>query len=152
MIRLARAADREFLMQMFVEAVLWWPEEPKVALEELLLDPRLAAYLRDWPVALIAEEKGVPVGAAWFLLFSADAPGYGFVADDIPELGLAVVRERRGRGIGRALLRALQHAARDYAGLSLSVHADNPARRLYESCGFVEVGREGSAITMVWRR
>lgn len=151
MIRLARAADHEFLLQMFVEAVLWRPDAPKVALEELRRDPRLAAYLRDWDVALVAEEDGVPAGAAWFLRFTADAPGYGFVAEEIPELGLAVVRGRRGRGIGRALLRELQHAAREYPALSLSVHADNPARRLYEACGFVEVGKEGSAVTMVWR-
>ena len=32
--------------------------------------------------------------------------GYGFVAEDIPELSIGVVAGRRGEGIGRALLNA----------------------------------------------
>jgi len=156
-VRLATEADREFLARMFVEAALWRPEWPKVELEVLLRDPRLAAYFADWgradDVALIAMDGDESVGAAWFRLFSADAPGYGYVADDIPELGVAVVASRRGSGIGRALLQQIQNAAteRGHAGLSLSVHPDNPARRLYEALGFTAMTASDSAVTMVWR-
>lgn len=156
--RYASDADHEFLMRMFVEAVLWRPDEPRVDLQVLLRNPRLAAYVCDWgregDVALIATVGDAPAGAAWFRLFTADAPGYGFVADDVPELGVAVVAEQRGRGIGRALLRGLQTEARQrgYSGLSLSVHPDNPSRRLYDALGFARVTADDAAVTMIWRR
>lgn len=156
-VRHASEADREFLASMFVEAVLWRPKEPRIDLQELLRNPRLAAYLAEWgragDVALIAMDGDAPIGAAWFRLFTSDAPGYGFVAEDVPELGVAVVSGRRGQGIGRILLRELQReaAARGYGGLSLSVHPDNPARRLYDALGFTPVTAEASAVTMSWR-
>lgn len=155
-VRPAMPADQEFLSRMFVEAALWRPEWPRVDLEVLLRNPELAAYFSDWgragDVALIATLDEVPAGAAWFRLFPADARGYGFVADDIPELGVAVVLAHRGHGIGHTLLRHLQIVAteRGHRGLSLSVHPENPARRLYEELGFALVSGNDSAATMVW--
>ena len=61
---------------------------------------------------LIAIDDGFPVGAAWYRLFRRDAPGYGFVDEETPELAIAVVPSRRGRGIGEALLEALCERAR----------------------------------------
>jgi GNAT superfamily N-acetyltransferase len=156
-VRPANHGDEEFLPKMFVEAVLWRPEWPKVELDVLLADPRLAVYFDGWgragDVALVATVGDAPVGAAWFRLFTAEAPGYGFVGNDIPELGIAVVPEERSKGIGRALLRQLQIAARErgYRGLSLSVHPDNPARRVYETLGFTATNGDDSAVTMLWR-
>lgn len=57
---------------------------------------------------------------------------------------LAVSGHSRGRGVGRALLRAAEQTAfaRDCAVLRLEVRADNAtARKLYESEGFVEIGK-----------
>jgi ribosomal protein S18 acetylase RimI-like enzyme len=156
-VRSATANDMAFLARMFVEAALWRPEWPRVALEVLLENPQIAGYFAGWgragDVALVAACEGEPAGAAWFRRFSADAPGYGFVAGDVPELGIAVVASRRGRGVGVALLGALQRAAieRGHPGLSLSVHPDNPARRMYERLGFTVVEGDDSAITMLWR-
>jgi ribosomal protein S18 acetylase RimI-like enzyme len=156
--RPATLADQTFLSSMFVEAVLWRPEWPRAGLSNLLdQHPRLAAYVFDWgrlgDVALIATLGDEPIGAAWFRLFTADAPGYGFVSDDIPELGVAVVPSQRGNGAGRTLLRQLQLEARErgHPGLSLSVHPDNPACRLYESLGFTSATVSDSAVTMLWR-
>ncbi|GGV61529.1 MULTISPECIES: GNAT family N-acetyltransferase [Streptomyces] len=57
--------------------------------------------------------------------------------------GLAVAEEARGKGVGRALLRAAQEEARRRGArrLTLRVLAHNtPARTLYESEGFVVEG------------
>lgn len=58
-------------------------------------------------------------------------------------LGMGVLREYRGRGIGRALMDATLQAAKakGIARIELTVRVDNePARRLYESVGFATEG------------
>jgi len=58
-------------------------------------------------------------------------------------LGMGVIRDYRGRGIGRALVQATLAAAktRGIRRVELTVRADNePARRLYESFGFATEG------------
>ena len=60
------------------------------------------------------------------------------------ELGMAIVREWRGRGVGTALLVAAIDWSRERGlhKLSLSVFAHNTAGiALYRKCGFVEEGR-----------
>lgn len=66
-------------------------------------------------------------------------------------IGAGVVPGARGRGLGRALLRALlEHAQRaSIARISLSVSPENFARQLYESLGFRKVGVVGDSWTMV---
>ena len=61
--------------------------------------------------------------------------------------GMYVRPETRGAGIGRVLLEAIIAHARDQVEiLQLFVVADNlPARRLYQSIGFVEYGVERNA-------
>lgn len=93
---------------------------------------------------------GEPVGAAWLRLLKGDERGYGYVDDETPELGMAVLPEHRGRGIGSALLRRLlESAAAAYRSVCLSVSADNPAVRLYERAGFERVCECGGALTML---
>jgi ribosomal protein S18 acetylase RimI-like enzyme len=56
---------------------------------------------------------------------------------------LMVLRAHRGRGVGRALMRALLDAALE-AGrtlLLLDVRSEDPAERLYRALGFVPFGR-----------
>jgi ribosomal protein S18 acetylase RimI-like enzyme len=91
------------------------------------------------------------VGAAWYRTYTEASHGYGFVAEDVPELSIAVIASRRQEGIGRRLLVDLIEAgvAQGYPAMSLSVAADNPARGLYESNGFVLVEQRGSSCTMI---
>ncbi len=87
---------------------------------------------------MLAEAAGAPVGAAWIRFRPATDPGYGFVAPDVPERTVGVAAGWRGRGVGRALLRAVasQARARGIARISLSVERKNYAQRLYRSEGY----------------
>lgn len=85
--------------------------------------------------------------APWMRYFTAANPGYGFVDEQTPELSIGVREGFRGQGVGRALMGAAIEAAPDR--LSLSVEDGNRAIHLYESFGFVPVGREGNSTTML---
>lgn len=156
-IREAAPADEPFLWRMLARAVALPPTVPP-PVEEVREDPGLAGYLEGWgrdgDVGLIAEADGTPVGAAWYRLFPAERPAYGFVADDVPEIGLAVDEGWRGRGVGRSLLTALAARARQEGrgGLSLSVDSRNAAAiGLYRSMGFQVVGGDAGHPTMLLR-
>jgi ribosomal protein S18 acetylase RimI-like enzyme len=96
--------------------------------------------------------SGEPVGAVWLRLLAGAEKGYGYVDDETPEMGMAVLPPYRGRGIGSELLkRLLESAGADYRQVCLSVSADNPALRLYERAGFERAGEDGSSVTMVRR-
>ena len=96
-------------------------------------------------------EQDGPVGAAWYRTYTEAIHGYGFVAEDVPELSIAVIASRRHEGIGRRLLVDLIDAslAQGYSALSLSVREANPARGLYESAGFELIEKHGTSWTMV---
>ncbi len=117
-------------------------------------DIPLTRYVDSWgragDVVVIAHETGNRVGAAWFRLFSASEPGYGFVDEQTPELSIAVVPSRRGHGVGRDLLDALidkAHAA-GHTQVSLSVEKDAPAVEFYERHGFERVGESQGGLVM----
>jgi len=156
-LRRAGADDAAFIGEMLAEAASWDrpPGEPAWELDDLLAIPQIANYLEGWgregDAGLVAESDGRPVGACWFRQMTPDRPGYGFIAADIPSVGLAVTPEHQGRGLGRRLLDGLVALARDQgiAALGLSVAEKNErALRLYTSVGFAAVGREGDSLTM----
>jgi GNAT superfamily N-acetyltransferase len=152
--RSAGPEDFIFLATMLGEAAVWRPDKPTPTADQVLADPLYSMYLAGWPrqgdYGLIAEQDA-PVGAAWYRTYNEASHGYGFVAEDVPELSIAVIASRRHEGIGRRLLVDLIIASdkQGYAALSLSVAEANPARRLYESVGFVPVEKNGSSWTMV---
>jgi GNAT superfamily N-acetyltransferase len=152
--RPAGTEDFTFLATMLGEAAVWRPDKPTPTAEQVMADPLYALYLAGWPrqgdYGLIAELDG-PVGAAWYRTYTEANRGYGFVAEDVPELSIAVIASRRHEGIGRRLLIDLieASAAQGCRALSLSVAENNPARGLYESAGFVLVEKHGHSCTMV---
>ena len=61
--------------------------------------------------------------------------------NEIRVMDITLLPEYRDRGIGRALMKdVLRKAARVRKFVSLHVEDSNPAKRLYERMGFVEVG------------
>ncbi|HET7477643.1 MAG TPA: GNAT family N-acetyltransferase [Dermatophilaceae bacterium] len=141
-VRPARPGDGDFLLDMTMEAVNWQPRR-RLTRRQVMADPLLMHYSAGYPrpgdVGVVAvEEHDAPIGAAWVRCFPAADPGYGYVDDQVPELTVAVVPLRRGRGVGRALLAELlrRTAEQGYARVSLNVEDGNRARALYESFGF----------------
>lgn len=156
-VRLARADDAAFMIEMLAVAASWRPGSATPSPEDVLADPDLAHYLAGWPLpddlGMVAEDDDGPVGSAWLRLFRAADPGYGYVDDATPELSIGVVGPRRGSGIGTMLLSALLAAARDRSvpAVSLSVEPDNPALRLYTRFGFTQVSDTAGTPTLLLR-
>ena len=147
-LRPAGPADAGFLADMLVEAVNWSPRWNQ-GRDSIFATPAIAHYLTGWPrdgdLGVVAEACAQPVGAAWLRFLPADDPGYGFVAADVPELTIGVTPLWRGRGVGRALLRAIADRARETGirQISLSVERKNFARQLYRAEGYRVVDSSG---------
>ena len=148
MIRGGDATDVAFLRDMLRHAYYWRWGDPDTA--ELPVSRYVEGWGRPGDRALIAIDGFQGVGAAWYRLFAASAPGYGFVDEETPELTIAVVPSCRGRGLGHELHTALLDDARGdgFAAVSLSVEPENPALQLYESYGFAKVSELGEAWVM----
>jgi GNAT superfamily N-acetyltransferase len=113
-------------------------------------NPDLFRYIKDWGRAgdqgMIAEQNGRAIGAAWLRLWPFTDKGYGYLAEDIPELAIALIPEARAQGIGTALLKqTLALASAEFRAVCLSTRSDNPALKLYERVGFVPVA--GTEVT-----
>jgi len=145
-IRDLRGDEVSFLKDMLYMAIAWNPERQLPLPKAELLDlPQLTIFHEGWgregDTALVAEREGQPVGLVWYRFFTEDVHGEGFVDEATPEVAIAVVEGQRGNGIGAALMQAIHERARadGVARVSLSVDHDNPARRLYERLGYVDV-------------
>jgi len=153
-IRRLTPPDQSFLWEMLYHSL--YVREGDAPFERSVVGrPEIAKYVRDWGrgsgdtgfVAVI--EGGQRVGAVWLRLLTGDEKGFGYLDERTPELGLAVLPEYRGRGIGTALLAQLIRDVKGvYENISLSVTEGNPALRLYQRLGFEVCGREGDSITM----
>lgn len=139
-VRLARSDDNKFIEALGARAAADTisavrSSAPQVAAASFR---RLLFFCKEriGTVMFVADEDGERAG---FLMLLTDVP------DDPTQLPqafvafVAVEEQRRGRGIGRALVRAAEREARrrDLPHLSLMVGSHNePARALYASEGF----------------
>lgn len=148
-VRKAELKDVRFMRDMLHHA--FYARESTFTGEEEPVYRYVIGWGREGDAGVIALDDGFPVGAAWYRRFTADEPGYGFVDEATPELAIAVVPSRRGRGIGELMLSALLERARaeGHAQVSLSVERQNPALRLYEKHGFRAVHENANTVTMV---
>lgn len=123
---------------------------------EVLQAPGVRIYAEDWgkpsDVGVVAQVDGTDAGACWMRLLPIGV-GLASVDADTPQLGIALEPAFQHKGHGRPLmLEALNAAARTgYRQVSLTVHPENPAQHLYESCGFRKVERRNDYHLMVAR-
>lgn len=149
-------ADDELTLWNMLYHALYIPAGQPLPARDILREPSIQRYVKDWGRAgdagVVVETAGRAVGAAWLRLWSDDDSGYGFVDTATPELSIAVLPEQRGRGIGSQLLtRLLETAQTSFTGVSLSVQRDNPALALYRRFGFKVVCEDGDSLTMIMR-
>src|SRR5438876_4522285 len=145
MLRPVGIHDVRFLRDMLRHAYHWRLAED--------IERPVYRYVANWgrpgDAGVVALEGPHAYGAAWYRLFSADEPGFGFVDEQTPELTIAVVPSRRGKGAGKELLEALLARARadGYAAISLSSAKEQIP--YYEHFGFQTVGETEHAVTML---
>jgi len=140
-IRAATAEDQAFITEMEYDVLYRAPGEAPIP-RTILDEPHIEQYHADFggrpgDIGRVAVDRdGSAIGAAWV----RRVEGFGYVDGGTPELAIAVVTGRRGRGVGTALLRSLTAAV---PRVSLSVDRRNPAMSLYARVGFAEVRTDG---------
>ena len=151
--RTLTAADQDKLWH-WLHVALWDPPPAGPRPVEVLQHPGVRIYAEDWgrptDVGVVARVDGHDAGACWLRLLPVGV-GLASVDADTPQLGIALEPEFQRRGHGQPLmLAALQAAARaGYRQASLTVHPENPARAMYERCGFRSTDRRNGYHLMV---
>jgi ribosomal protein S18 acetylase RimI-like enzyme len=118
--------------------------------------PPVRIYAEEWgregDVGVVAQIDGVDAGACWMRLLP-EGVGLAYVDTRTPQLGIALEPAFQHKGFGRPMMLAALDAARQvgYEQVSLTVHPENPAIAMYESCGFRKVALRGTYHLMVVR-
>ena len=136
-------ADGPFLRQMTYEAIQW-RDGDRAPIDEVMARPEFSMIIADWgrpgDSGLVAlDEHNEPIGAAWYRTFPTHHHAFGFVDESIPEVAIALRRDKREQGLGSALLQSLLELARvsGITQLSLAVEqANERARHVYTKLGF----------------
>ena len=134
--------DADFLLRLYAGtraeelAVLAWPDAQKAAFLHQQFHAQHTYYHAQYP------------NAAFHLLLRGQVPiGRLYVdrrPDEICILDIALLPEHRGQGLGTALLQELIFES-EATRLTLRLHVENynPACRLYDRLGFVQVSDNG---------
>jgi ribosomal protein S18 acetylase RimI-like enzyme len=141
-LRPATAEDEAFLLAVYAStreqelAVVPWDAATKDAFVRMQFAAQHSHYRQQFPGASfdVVTVNGVPAGR----LYVDRRPTEIVIVD------VALLPAHRGRGIGTALLTPiLDEAERTGRAVSIHVARENPARRLYERLGFVQVADQG---------
>jgi GNAT superfamily N-acetyltransferase len=147
MLRPVGIHDIRFLRDMLRHAYHW-----RFAEDE---ERPVYRYVQNWGRAgdagVMALDGPHAYGAAWYRLFTEREPGFGFVDPETPELTIAVVPSRRGKGAGKELLEALLAHARETGYAAVSLSAAKEQVPYYERFGFETVRDSEHAVTMLAR-
>jgi ribosomal protein S18 acetylase RimI-like enzyme len=148
-----RAEDQDSLWR-WLHIALWDPPPASLRPREVLDNPQVRIYGEGWgkpgDVGVVGVVEGADVGACWMRLLPAGV-GMASIDERTPQLGIALLPEFQRHGLGYPLILAALGAAREagYARVSLTVHPENPAVRLYLRCGFLKRGLRNTYHLMV---
>jgi len=154
-IRRLTSEDLPAVQRILYLAIGWNDPADLPPLDVAMRHPAVALFFDGWgrrgDNGCVAELDGQFAGGAFYRLFTEGLHGDGFVAQDVPEIAVAVESELRGTGLGTRLMYELANIAHDdgVSRLSLSVNTPNPARRLYERLGYKTIEEKGSSVLMV---
>lgn len=138
--RSLQTADQTALWH-WLHVALWDPPPAPLRPIEVLQSPQVRVYAESWgqpgDVGVAVQIDGVDAGACWMRVLPVGT-GLASVDATTPQLGIALEPQFQRQGIGEKLMREALRRARE-AGVqrvALTVHPENPARRMYERCGF----------------
>ena len=146
-LRPATPLDQPFLIAVYTEsreaelAATGWSNEEKSAFCRSQFEAQDAHYREHFPRCefLVIEENTQPIGR----LYLDRRP------DEIRLVDIALLKDRRGRGIGGRLIQGiLDEAANNGLMVRIHVERSNPARRLYDRLGFM-VEEEGEVYDLL---
>ena len=146
-------SDQEALWH-WLHVALWDPPPAGLRPIEVLALPGVRIYAQSWgqagDVGVVAQVDGVDAGACWMRCVP-NGQGLAYIDEHTPQLGIALEPAYQHRGYGRPLMQAaLAAAARQgYQQVALTVHPENPARLMYQRCGFQQVGERSGFHLMV---
>jgi GNAT superfamily N-acetyltransferase len=142
-------ADVDFLMRVYASTreeelatVPWSAEEKRTFLASQFQAQRhhYRTYFADTAFDVL-EERGEPAGRLYLQVRRTQL----YVMD------ITLLPPWRGRGIGTAILEALQAAGRASGkGVGIMVEKFNPALRLYRRLGFIDIADSGVYLEMEW--
>jgi RimJ/RimL family protein N-acetyltransferase len=138
----------------WLHVALWDPPPAGLRPIEILQNPNVRIYAEDWgqpsDVGVVAQVEGVDAGACWMRLLPENI-GLAYVDADTPQLGIALDTPFQHRGFGAPMMKAALDAARKhgYRQVALTVHPENSAIRVYERCGFRQIGLRNNYHHMV---
>lgn len=141
--RALTANDQEKLWH-WLHIALWDPPPAGLRPIEVLQTPGVRIYAEQWghasDVGVVAQVDNLDVGACWMRQLPFEV-GLAFVDETTPQLGISLEPEYQRQGIGYSMMQAALDAARAarHTQVSLTVHPENPAIRLYERCGFRKI-------------
>jgi ribosomal protein S18 acetylase RimI-like enzyme len=146
-LRPVTAQDEEFLYSVYASTRqeelggVDWAEEQKAAFVRQQFSAQNQHYRENYTGATydVIEVDGRPAGRLYVARWE----------DEIRIMDIALLPEYRGGGTGTSLLRQLLDEAGS-TGRRVSIHVEkwNPARRLYDRLGFIEIADRGVYVLM----
>ena len=143
-------ADMPFLSALYASTradelnMTGWPEVTKSLFVVQQFAAQHGDYAKNYPgmERRVIERGGAAIGRIYVDL----------TRDACHLIDIALMPVARGQGVGRAILTDLMaHAAHLKKPVTLSVIADNPARRLYERMGFATTETGALYNSMKWQ-
>lgn len=136
-IREIRESEYPVLSDFLYEAI-FIPEgiekPPKSIIKQSELQVYIADFGKEDDWCLVAEVKGIIVGAVWVRIMN----DYGHIDDETLSLAISLYNEYRHLGIGMALMKTMLQFLKDkgYKQITLSVQKANYAVNMYQKIGF----------------